>query len=115
MRRIEPVVRSESLPYLTRGRLRRSEPLPPSPGLQSLKLIENIGDSEPYRIIPVVQCQGGAASEEDVMAARVKWANKALFHVLTRDVPPEFAPYNAIIRIRYTEDRRTDYLALIYD
>lgn len=47
------------------------------------------------------------------MRAKVQWAERAQYTILTRDVPASFAPYNAVIRIseRGTEDRQRDYLA----
>lgn len=88
-----------------------------SNGLQGLLLIESVGESEPFHIVPVAQCQGTAMSVDDVMATKVKWATKAGFRVLTRSVPAAFAPYNAIIRVSRagTEDQRRDYLAEIVD
>jgi len=56
-------------------------------------------------------------SAEDLMAAKVRWAERAEYIVLTRTVPAEFAPYNAIIRVSEagTEDRDRDYLAELHD
>lgn len=86
-------------------------------GLQGLLLIESVGESEPFQIVPVDQCQGTVMSVDDAMATKVKWATKAGFRVLTRSVPASFAPYNAIIRVSRagTEDQRRDYLAEIID
>jgi len=82
-------------------------------GLRSLQLIETVGDSEPFDIVPVSLRQGTAQAATEVMALKVKWAEKATYRVLTRSVPAQFAPYNAIIRISDigTEDFRRDYLA----
>ncbi len=84
-------------------------------GLRSLQLIETVGDSEPFVIVPVSLRQGTAQAATEVMALKVKWAEKATYRVLTRSVPAQFAPYNAIIRISDigTEDFRRDYLAEI--
>ncbi len=84
-------------------------------GLRSLQLIETVGDSEPFHIVPVFVRQGTAQAPNEVMALKVKWAEKATYRVLTRRVPDQFAPYNAIIRISEigTEDFRRDYLAEI--
>jgi hypothetical protein len=79
--------------------------------LQAVLLIETVQAMAPLTISVVPQCSGGAVSAEDAMAARVKWARRVGYIVLTRDVPVEFAPYNAIIRVLGTEDRRADYLA----
>ena len=83
--------------------------------LQALQLIESVGEIEPFRIVPVVHCLGTVVSPTEVMATKVKWANKAGYSVLTQSVPEEFAPYNAVIRVSETgtEDRDLDYLARI--
>lgn len=95
-----------------RGRWEAREPQPDDP-LQALLLIETVHDSEPLTISVVPQCTGGAVSAEDAMVARVKWACRARYIVLTRDIPEGFAPYNAVIRVLGTEDRRADYLATL--
>lgn len=87
--------------------------VPPDDPLRALLLIETVSAPEPYTIAVVPQCSGTAITAEEAMAARVKWATRARYAVLTRDVPAEFAPYNAIIRVLGTEDRRTDYLATL--
>ncbi len=86
-------------------------------GLQAMLQIESVGESEPFRIVPISQCQGTVMSVDDAMAGKVKWATKAGYRVLTRNVPASFAPYNAIIRISRlgTEDNNRDYLAVIVD
>jgi hypothetical protein len=83
--------------------------------LQRLQLIKTVGDSQPFRIVPLFPPQGAVMSPEEVMAVRIKWAEKAGYRVLTNDVPGEFAPYNAVIRVSEagTEDRNRDYLAQI--
>lgn len=99
-------------------RITRVQPTPKATsGLQGLLLIESVGESEPFRIVPVSQCQGTVMSADDAMATKVKWAMKAGFRVLTRSIPSSFAPYNAIIRVSRagTEDQRRDYLAEIID
>jgi hypothetical protein len=85
----------------------------PDDPLQALLLIETVREAEPLTITLVSQCSGGAVSPEEAMAARVKWARRARYIVLTRAVPQQFAPYNAIIRVLGTEDRRVDYLATL--
>jgi hypothetical protein len=81
--------------------------------LRALQPIETVGDGEPFTIVPIPQRLGGAVSPGDSMAAKVRWAERAEYTVLTRDVPASFAPYNAVIRISEsgTEDRQRDYLA----
>ncbi len=83
--------------------------------LQGLQLIESVGDDEPFKIVPLFPPHGSVMSPEEVMAVRVKWAEKAGYSVLTEDVPYQFAPYNAIIRVSGagTEDYNRDYLAHI--
>ncbi len=86
--------------------------------LRALQLIQTVGDSEPLAIVPIVQTLGTAVAPEDRMAAKVRWAERAQYTVLTWDVPTSFAPYNAVIRVseRGTEDRQRDYLAhLVFD
>lgn len=85
--------------------------------LRALMLIESVGDIEPFDIVPVSQCRGTAVTPEEAMATRVKWAHKAGYSVLTKDVPAQFAPYNAVIRVSEsgTEDLNRDYLARIID
>lgn len=86
-------------------------------GLQALLPIETVGDHEPFKIVPISQCQGTVMSQDDAMTAKVKWATKAGYQVLTRNVPATFAPYNAVIRVSElgTEDKNRDYLAEITD
>lgn len=86
-----------------------------SGSLQALELIETVEIVEPLRISLVTQRLGACQSTEDLMARRVKWANTARYRVLTRSVPEQFAPYNAVIRVIGTEDLRTDYLAVLVD
>lgn len=95
------------------GRPRRGAPPLPMGPLRALQLIHTLGDSEPLAIVPVIQPLGTAVPPEDRMAAKVRWAERARYTVLTRNVPASFAPYNAVIRIseRGTEDRQRDYLA----
>jgi hypothetical protein len=83
--------------------------------LRGLTLIESITEVEPFQIVPISQRCGTVVSAEDAMVGRVKWAERAGYTVLTRDVPHAFAPYNAVIRIseRGTEDTKRDYLAEI--
>jgi hypothetical protein len=83
--------------------------------LLALRQIQSLGDSTPFRIVPVSLHQGSAMPVEELMAAKVRWAAKAGYSVLTQDVPLEFYPYNAVIRVdeRGTEDRDLDYLARI--
>jgi hypothetical protein len=83
--------------------------------LRALQLIETVGGSQPFRIVPIVQEQGTAMTPADRMAAKVRWAERAEYTVLTPDIPASFAPYNAVIRIseRGTEDTQRDYLALL--
>ena len=83
--------------------------------LRGLQLIESVGESEPFAIVPVFPPHGAVMSPEEVMAVRIKWAEKAGYSILTKDVPGEFAPYNAVIRVSSagTEDRNRDYLAQI--
>jgi hypothetical protein len=85
--------------------------------LRGLQLIQSVGESEPFRIVPVFPPHGAVMSPEEVMAVRIKWAEKAGYSVLTNDVPGEFAPYNAVIRVSGagTEDKNRDYLAQISD
>lgn len=95
----------------TSGR-KREAPASPMGALRALQLIETVG-TEPFTIIPVVHALGSAVAPADRMAAKVRWAERAQYTVLTLDVPASFAPYNALIRIleRGTEDRQRDYLA----
>jgi hypothetical protein len=83
--------------------------------LRGLQLIKSVGDSEPFRIVPLFPPHGAVMSPEEVMAVRIKWAEKAGYSVLTKDVPGEFSPYNAVIRVSGTgtEDKNRDYLAHI--
>jgi hypothetical protein len=83
--------------------------------LRGLQLIKTAGDDQPFRIVPLFPPQGAVMTPEEVMTVRIKWAEKAGYQVLTNDVPREFAPYNAVIRVSAagTEDRNRDYLAHI--
>jgi hypothetical protein len=83
--------------------------------LRRLQLIKSVGDQQPFRIEPLFLPHGAVMSPEEAMAVRVKWAKKAGYSVLTKDVPGEFAPYNAVIRVSGagTEDQNRDYLAQI--
>lgn len=85
--------------------------------LRGLQLIKSVGDSQPFRIEPLFPPHGAVMSQEEVMAVRIKWAEKAGYSVLTNNVPGEFAPYNAVIRVSGagTEDKNRDYLAQISD
>lgn len=83
--------------------------------LRALQLIETVHETEPLSVVLILQCSGSAVSPEEAMEARVRWANKAGYVVLTRNVPQQFAPYNAVIRVLGTEDRRADYLATLLD
>lgn len=81
--------------------------------LRKLLLIESIGTSAPFAIVPVKQCEGTAMPPQELADAKVQWARRAGYTVITRDVPEMFAPYNAVIRVsdRGTEDLQRDYLA----
>ncbi|HLJ66355.1 MAG TPA: hypothetical protein VKX16_03225 [Chloroflexota bacterium] len=81
--------------------------------LRALELIETVGDVEPFTIVPIRQAFGAVTAPADRMTAKVRWAERAEYTILTRDVPARFAPYNAVIRIsaRGTEDMQRDYLA----
>lgn len=83
--------------------------------LVALKPIESIDVNQPFTITPSLVRYGSVQTSTELMASRVLWAQRATYEVLTREVPPEFAPYNAIIRIseRGTEDQNRDYLAQI--
>ena len=85
--------------------------------LRGLQLIQSVGETEPFKIVPVFPPHGAVMSAEEVMAVRIKWAEKAGYSILTQDVPSEFAPYNAVIRVSGagTEDRNRDYLAQIVE
>jgi hypothetical protein len=86
--------------------------------LRALQLIETVGDSRPFAIVPVMQALGSAMTPNDRMAAKVRWAEQATYAILTRDVPAAFAPYNTVIRVseRGTEDSQRDYLAhMVFD
>jgi hypothetical protein len=96
-------------------RLRGFSGVPPDGPLRALQLIETVRDGTPFNITPVVSRSGSVVSQEEAMAARVKWATKARYTVLSRDIPKHFAPYNAVIRIIGTEDYRADYLAVLHD
>lgn len=92
--------------------MRRTTPVPLGP-LRALQLIETVGDSEPFAIIPVAHLLGTLVTPGDRMAAMVRWAERIGYSVLSREVPASFGPYNAVIRVseRGTEDRQRDYLA----
>ena len=83
--------------------------------LRALQLIETVPEGGPWTITVVVQRSGSALSPEEAMGARVEWANRVRYQVVTRDVPKQFAPYNAVIRVLGTEDYRADYLAILFD
>lgn len=97
--------------------MRKREMLAPTPvvtgALKRIMLIESVGETEPHDIVPVKQCQGTAMGADESAATKVKWAQKAGYRVVTRNIPDTFAPYNAVIRVsdRGTEDRQRDYLA----
>jgi hypothetical protein len=84
-------------------------------GLQSLVPIETLDDRPQGTIVVRNVTQGPWHEDEELMAQRVQWANRATFTVLDCAVPPSFAPYNAVIRISEagTEDRQRDYLAVL--
>lgn len=77
--------------------------------------IQSVGDDAPFRIVPLLRREGTTMSAAELMEARVKWVSRVTYRVVTRSVPPEFLPYNAVIRLdeRGTEDRDLDYLARI--
>lgn len=81
--------------------------------LRALQLIQTVGEREPFAIVPVSYAQGSAMPVTELMAAKVKWAQRAGYTVLPVSVPHRFAPYNAVIRVseRGTEDHMLDYLA----
>lgn len=83
--------------------------------LVALQAVESISKEKPLRIVLLSHQQGTAMSAEDFMAAKVRWAERAGYAVLSWQVPETFAPYNAIIRVSEsgTEDRDRDYLAVI--
>jgi len=83
--------------------------------LKALTLIKSVGDTEPFAIVLLVASQGTAMTASELMAARVKWASKAGYRVLSNNVPDTLAPYNAVIRLSETgtEDHNLDYLAHI--
>jgi hypothetical protein len=87
-------------------------PVPMGP-LRALQQIETVDTDEPFAIVPMDQALGSQVPPDDRMAAKVRWAEQAQYTILTREVPPTFAPYNAVIRVseRGTEDRHRDYLA----
>ena len=87
----------------------------PEGPLRALVLIETVEELEPLSIKPIPEPSGSASSPEEAMAMRVQWANRIRYTILTRDVPEQFAPYNAVIRVLGTEDRRVDYLATLVD
>lgn len=97
---------------------RRGGPPVPTGPLRALQPIETVGHGEPFTIVPVIEALGDVVTPADRMAAKVRWAERAQYAILTRTVPASFSPYNAIIRIneRGTEDTRRDYLAhLVYE
>jgi hypothetical protein len=79
--------------------------------LRALQLIETVSDFEPFDIVPVREAFGTVMTPEDRMIAKVRWAERVQYTVLTRDIPLSYAPYNAVIRMSGTEDRQRDYLA----
>jgi hypothetical protein len=83
--------------------------------LQAIHLIESVGNGEPYNIVLVSHRCGTVMPAEEVMAAKVKWALKAGYTILTKNVPGKFAPFNSVIRVSEagTEDQNRDYLARI--
>jgi hypothetical protein len=86
--------------------------------LRALQLIETVTGGAPFTIVPIVQVLGAVLTPDERMAAKVRWAERAQYTILSRGIPASFAPYNAIIRIseRGTEDRQRDYLAhLVYE
>ena len=85
--------------------------------LRALQLIESVDDSEPFQILPIMLAYGSAVSASELMLSKVRWAERAEYTVLTRSVPPKFAPYNAIIRVseKGTEDAKRDYLAQLVE
>lgn len=85
--------------------------------LRRLCTIASVGDEEPYTIVLLRSVDGHVVTADESMAAKVKWAQKAGYRILTRNVPEHFAPYNAVIRISETgtEDRLRDYLAEVVD
>jgi hypothetical protein len=85
--------------------------------LQALQAIESVGDRQPFRIVVIAVREGTVMTAEELMTAKVRWACKAGYRVVTRTIPSLFAPYNAIIRVSEagTEDSNRDYLAKIVD
>ncbi|MGH2447750.1 MAG: hypothetical protein ACRDFS_04000 [Chloroflexota bacterium] len=84
----------------------------PAGALCAIQLIETVGEREPFDIVPAAsRFSGNASSASDVMAAKVKWATKAGYVLLTTNVPKHCSPYTAIIRVIGTEDYMRDYLA----
>ena len=81
--------------------------------LVALQQIHTVGDVPPFRIVPIVVHHGSTVSPHEIMEAKVKWADRVRWRVISLDVPPEFAPYNAIIRVLGTEDYHADYLATL--
>lgn len=81
--------------------------------IHALQLIESVGDSEPFRIVPVSQAHGKVMTADEVMTAKIRWVQKAGYRVVTKNIPQEFWPFNAVIRIHAsgTEDQLRDYLA----
>jgi hypothetical protein len=81
--------------------------------LRAVQLIHTVGDGESFAIVPVIQAHGTVIPGEERMAAKVRWAERVGYTVITRDIPASFDPYNAVIRISAggTEDRQRDYLA----
>jgi hypothetical protein len=82
-------------------------------GLRAIELIETVDEAQPFDIVFVLQSCGSCVAPDEAMEGRVKWANKARYRVLTRNVPGKYAPYNAVIRVLGTEDLRSDYLAVL--
>jgi hypothetical protein len=88
---------------------------PPAGTLLAAVPIETVRDPSDPKIVLITHRQGSATSAEELMDRKVKWAMKAGYQVLTRNIPARFAPHNAIIRIseQGTEDQNRDYLATI--
>ena len=100
--------------YHARSSASKKDPaISPESPLRALQLIEAVGDAEPFRIVPITMAAGTAVTPAELMATKVRWAERASYTVLTNDVPASFAPYNAVIRVseRGTEDSQRDYLA----
>jgi hypothetical protein len=85
--------------------------------LRSLQPIETVATEEPLSIVPLIVCKGPSSGDDEVMARKVQWANRAHFSVISYNVPVRYAPYNAVIRIsaQGTEDQLRDYLAVLVE